>query len=247
MNIDYGSTFLYIFFAILQLYIFISVGLISGLKNLYTNKAIKTVSQLLLNFIFPIYALLEISRMASWSNILIMWHLILSAVVSVLGGYCLALILHYTFKLDVRIKRSYCYIIANPAVGTLPLVIARALCYPGGILEGDDKCGSILGYMVVYFLMSKLILFLMGFTLIPKDASFANNLNDKLGYLWHYLIPKVVDKNFTVLYIFRRFIKDKEKADKLFEDFESSYKLEMKMQDEIEFKFNQKGLEEKEI
>lgn len=237
MNIP--LTLLYAFLAVLQICIYFSVGIIAMTKKLMTPKSIKTVSELVYTVFLPLYAIIELSEMATWNNVEVMWILIIATLISILLGYFIAWSLHWLFKLDVRIVNSFSYLTAFPSLGTCPLVLGKAFCYPGGMLEGDPLCANILGFMVTNYLIFQILLFLMGFILVPKDANFNNLLMDKMSYLWHILIPKVNHKNYTVNYIFKKFMKDKKKAEELFHLFEKKYHLAMIDEEHLRYKFKE--------
>ena len=224
---DVSLTLLYVFLAVIQIYIYFLIGLITAFKNIWSPKTIKTLSELIIFYFLPIYATLELSRMATWENVEIMWILIVSVFIAIISGFLIGIFIHWLFKLDIRISRSYPYLMSFPSLGTLPLVLGRALCYPGGMLEGDPNCTNILGFMMMNFLVFQIMLFVFGFILMPKDANFSNLLSEKMSYLWHILIPKLINKNFTVLFIFKKFMKDGKTAEELFEIFEKKYQLVM--------------------
>jgi hypothetical protein len=232
MESDIPTILLYIFIAVIQNYIFFSVGIYTGLKKLWSQRTLRCVSELLMNFFLPFYATLELARMASWPNVEIMWILIISVFISISLGFVLAVIIHRLFNLDVRFKNSYPYLVSMPSMGSMPLVLGRALCYPGGMLEDDPQCSNVQGFMLMNFLIFQTMLFIFGFLLMPKDANFSNVLSDKLSHMWHTMYYKLFDKNYSILNIMLKFIKDQNTAKKLFSVFDRKYKLE-KLDSEI--------------
>jgi predicted permease len=237
MSQDIPSTLLNIFSAMLQIIILYSVGIITGLKKVWNPKSIKAISELLYNYFIPLYSIYELAKMASWPNVEIMWILIISVVFAIFLGFGIGVVIHKAFGMDVRFTRSYPFLISMPSLGTVPLVLGRALCYPGGMLEGDPQCPSILGFMVMNKLIFNIILFVMGFILIPKDANFTNVLLEKMSYVWHNLIGKVYDKNYAVLNIFLRFMKNEKTTRELFEIFDKRYKLAVSDKDNLHFSY----------
>jgi predicted permease len=187
---DIPLTLLYTFLAFLQIYIYFSAGTITGIKKIWTSKSIKAVSEMLVKFFLPLYATLELARMSSWPNVEIMWILIISVIVALTIALAFGFIIQKIFKLDVRFSNTYPYILAMPSLGTLPLVLGRALCYPGGMLEGDPQCSNVLGFMMMNFLIFEMCVFSMGFLFMPRDANFTNVLMEKLSYISHILIGK---------------------------------------------------------
>jgi predicted permease len=236
---DIPLTLLYTFLAFLQIYIYFSAGTITGIKKIWTSKSIKAVSEMLVKFFLPLYATLELARMSSWPNVEIMWILIISVIVALTIALAFGFIIQKNFKLDVRFSNTYPYILAMPSLGTLPLVLGRALCYPGGMLEGDPQCSNVLGFMMMNFLIFEMCVFSMGFLFMPRDANFTNVLMEKLSYISHILIGKIFDKNYSVLNIFLRFMKDEKTARQLFDTFDKKYKLEINDQDIVKYKYSE--------
>ena len=224
---DYSITLLYIFLAVIQIYLHYSVGVITAIKKIWSQKTIKALSEVIMYFTMPIYVIMELAKMATLENIEATWRLIVSVFIAMMMGFLIGIFFHWLFDLDVRINRSFPYLMASPSLGTLTLVLGKALCYPGGMLEGDPNCDNILGFMVMNKLIFQIMLFVFGFLLMPKDANFSNILSEKMSYLWHILIPKQINKNFTILYIFKKFMKDDTVAEQLFERFEKKYQLIM--------------------
>jgi len=233
---DVPLILMYSFFALLNIKIFLSAGIISYFKKAYSKRSLKNISQLLVNCFLPIYGVIEVARMATPSNIEIFWILILSLILSMVIGYLSAMIFQYIFKLDLRISSSFALLCCLPSIGTLPLVIGRAFCFPGGPLEKDPQCSNILGYMMINYLVFQIILFLIGFHKIAKDANYSYVIDDKMSLTWHILCEKIFKKNFFVLLIFRKYFKNKKSAEKAFEDFEKNNKL-LRNENEITYRF----------
>ncbi len=74
---------------------------------------------------------------------------------------------------------------------------------------------------------------------MPKDASFTHSLMEKVSYMWHILKPKVFDKNYSVIYIFNKFMNDKKKAKDLFEVFVKKYSLELTDEENLKYTFKE--------
>jgi predicted permease len=230
------------FYAAVQINILVLVGVITAYKKIWSPKSIKAVSELLVNFFMPIYMTLEVARMSSWPNVEIMWILIITVVICILSGFAIGILIHRLFQLDVRFKFSYPILTSMPYLATLPLVFGKALCYPGGILEGDPQCANMVGFMMLNFLIFQIMLFLFGFILMPKDSNFTNDLMEKMSYTWHIIIGKIHTGNIinqAVMNMFLRFMKDEKTALKLFEIFEKKYKLELIDKGILRYKFTE--------
>lgn len=227
---------MYSFFAILCVKIYLSTGVIAYFKKIYTEGALKALSQILVNLFLPIYGVIEVSRMASPTNLKIFWILVLSVLVSMLIAYYIGKIFQYLLKMDVRIENSYSLLCCVPSIGTLPLVVAKAFCYPGGPLESDPQCPNILGYMMVNYLVFQISLFIIGFNLIAKDANFGYEIDDKMGLTWHIIVEKLFKKDYWVLLTFRKYFKKSKLANEKFEEFQKNNKL-IRNEGEITYKY----------
>jgi len=233
---DVPLILMYSFFALLNIKIYLSTGIISYFKKVYSEKSLRNLSQLLVNVFLPIYGIIEVARMATPANMEIFWIMIISVILSMVIGFYSAKIFQYFMKLDIRISYSFSLLCCLPSIGTLPLVLGRAFCFPGGPLEGDYQCQNILGYMMINFLVFQIALFMIGFNLIAKDANYGYLLDDKMGMTWHIICDKIFKKNFFILHIFRKYFKNRKLADVSFEDFEKNNKL-VRNEGEITYKF----------
>lgn len=230
---DVPISLLYIFYAVLQIYIYFSVGMIAYIKKITSSKMI---SEIIFNYFLPIYSIVELARMATWKNIEIMWILVITVLVAIFIGFALAKLVYRLFDLDCRMTNSFPYLVSIQSLGTLPLVMGRALCYPGGMLEGDPYCDSILGFMIMNSLVFFILLFVMGFTILPQDANLTNSSSEKLSYVWHHLIPKLFDRDYTIYSMFKKYMKDIKTAEKMYSVFNKKYKLEVEEGDLLVYK-----------
>jgi len=223
---EIGAIFLYCFFAVLQIYIYLGVGVIAFFKKIFNTKSLRYLSQMIINFFLPIQSIIEISRMATMENISELWILILSVIIAILLGYLIGKLYNLIFKIDLRMSSIYSYIISLPSIGTLPLVLGKAFCFPDGPLSDDPKCKNMLGYMMVNALVFTLILYTNGFIIIANDAEFANEIEQILSFSWHSLCEKIYgNTNYFVLAIFTDFMKNENLAKKKFYEFDKNCKL----------------------
>lgn len=226
---DIGFIFLYSVFTILQIFFLFSVGMVSFVRKIYTNDSLKKLSMLLMNLFFPVQGMLEIARMASADNISVFWIMVVSVSSAMFIGFIIGYFINKLFKLDIRIKYSYSLFLAIPSLGTLPLVLGRAFCFPGGPLEGDSQCGNMLGYMNINSLIFNLILFISGFNLITSDKNIGEEIEQKLAYCWPLVCERLYNgKNFTVLRLFNKYMtknKDNKAGQIEFEKFDLDLRL----------------------
>lgn len=226
---DIALIFIYSLFTIIQIFILLSLGMISFIKGIYTADSLKKLSMILLNLFFPVQGMLEIARMATPQNVQIFWIMVITVTFSMFLGFLIGIFLNWVFKMDVRIKYSYSLILAIPSLGTLPLVLGKAFCYPGGHLEGDPQCSNMLGYMNINSLIFNLILFITGFKLIITDKNFAEEIEMKMGYIWPLICESIYKgKNYAVLRLFEKYMKktpEKKTPEIEFEKFDSELRL----------------------
>jgi hypothetical protein len=225
MKQNIGWTFLVCFFAILQVKIYLTVGVIAFIRKIYSANALRNLNQMIMNYFLPIYAIIEIARMTTKENVSLIWILIIGVVLSIVIGFICGRIAHYIFKLDERISYSFNLLTSLPSIGTLPLVLGKSLCYPGAPLEDDPECANILGFMLMNYLIFQLILNFVGFQVLTNDSNLSKKVDEKLSFLWRILIDKFVKKDYTVKYLFEKYMKDSKQAEAKFEEFVGKYSL----------------------
>lgn len=217
--------FLYCLFSILQTYIMMSTGIMSYFRKIYTSTSLKSISEILVNFFLPIYAMIQIASISTYQTIGLMWILVVAVFISIGIGFLIAKSLHFIFNLDQRTTFSYPLLMSFPSLGTLALVLGKSLCFPGGPLNDDHRCSDVLGFMMMNYLTFRFILFVLGFTLITKDANLSYSLHDKMSRLWPILVEKIFKKDFTVDYLFGKYINNKKLAKSKFDNFTNNFNL----------------------
>ena len=84
---------------------------------------------------------MEISgEVTSMETVKVYWLLLLSTVLCISIGYIFGRIFHHTCFLKERISESFSLTLAFPALGSLPIVLAKMMCYTGGPLEKQPSC-----------------------------------------------------------------------------------------------------------
>jgi len=220
-----------------------SVGMISYFKKILSRESLKSLSLIIISFFLPIQNIIEIGKMASLENIVELWILLISVFVAVLSGFLIGKFYFYVFRIDVRMANLYSFVLALPALGTLPLVLGQAFCFPEGPLENDIRCKNIIGYMKINSLIFNLILYTSGFIIIAEDAENSNEIDQILSYSWHSVCEEVYnDRNYFVLLIFSEFMKEKKLAREKYEEFDNKFKLR-KCEDGLKYIFEDRSLE----
>ena len=225
---DYGTVFLYCLYACIQMYILMATGVFAFKRHFFSSKSVAMVSEMLFVYLIPLYGVVEISRIGTMDILKLFWILIVNFVIALAISYLLAVLCHYIFKLDERIRESFNLVCTIPAMGALPLVIGKAFCFPGGPIEGDAYCDSMIGLMMLCYFVVCIAVFLIGFLFIFSDKVRNNSLQEKMIYLWHDLIDQLFKKDYTILYLFKKYIKDEKKALEMFEQFEKEHREDMK-------------------
>lgn len=186
--INIGLTLLYVFFSVVQIYIFLIAGVICYFKNVLSPKGIKIINQLLYVLIIPVYSIVEISRMATLENVKIYWILAISMTLAILLRWIIAIIVSFLIKTDYRTKNSFSIMNSYPAVGPLTLVMSKAMCYPGCPMHNDPLCEEVLGLMMVNYLIYSIMIFGFGFIIHLREYKKYKDINYKLMYVWYRLI-----------------------------------------------------------
>ena len=205
------------------MYIFMAPGVISFKRKFFTSKSVSIISEILFIYLIPFYGAIEIARVGSMEILKVFWILVVNFVLSLLISYIIASISQKIFKLDERIKQSFNLVCTIPAMGALPLVIGKAFCFPGGPMEGDIYCDSMIGLMMLCYLVVCICVFLLGYILILSDKIRNNIIQEKMMYLWQILVKKSFGEDFTILYLFNKYLKDKEKSNLLYEEFKKNH------------------------
>lgn len=239
---DFGMIFMYSVFAVLQIYILMTVGVVSFYKKIYNGKSITAISEILMKFFLPVLGMIEIGKMTNLVNIDVAWLLVVNMFICFIIGFCLSRLIHHLFSLDERISYGFSLSCSVPSLGTFPLVMGKAFCYPGGPLEGDSLCDGIQGLMMINYLIFSFIVFIFGFILIMKDKNFNSEITKKMEYLWHILInKKVFDYDYTVKYFMFKYLDYPSKVlEEKFVNFSSSYQLQYD-EDKVDYVLKRKA------
>ena len=205
-----------------------ATGFFAFKRKMFSSRSISMVSEILFVFLIPLYGVVEITGIGTLEILNLFWILIVNFVINLVISYLISILCHYTFKLDERIRESFNLVCTIPAMGALPLVIGKAFCFPGGPIEGDKYCDSLIGLMMLCYFVVCIAVFLIGFLLIFSDKVRSNGIQEKMIYLWHVLVDKFFKKDYTILYLFNKYLKDKKKAEELFEKFTKEHGEDMK-------------------
>jgi len=188
--------------------------------------AMKKFSAMLYYLFIPVYSFMEISHVTSLESIKAYWILCVSTTTCILTGYFLARIFHYSCSLEERISESFSMTLAFPAIGSLPLVISKLMCFPGGPLEGEKSCPNATGLMIVNFIIYMFFLHVIGILLVKKDKDLNDIINAKLQYLWHIILNKFQLKDYFALFITEKYLSDPTLSVSIYKNFIENFKLE---------------------
>jgi predicted permease len=233
MNI--GWVLLNCLFSVLQIYIFLAIGVWSYYKGIINKQTSTFISKLIAFFIFPLYNMLELSRVATVDNMRISWLLMISTLVSLSLGFILSIAFTKLFKLDKRTAYSFSLLNSLPSLGSLPLVLGKALCISGGPLDGDPKCSVITGFLVIDLMIFQIQMFFTGYSIVIKDIELVKPFEEKLHYLWHIFLRKRGEDDIVVLDLFERYLKRQVKAKEKYREFLKEYRIVHN--DGIDFEF----------
>ena len=84
MNV--GFLFISCLFAVMQVYIYFSIGIILYYRKIYDSKNIRKLSSIIYNVFLPIYSLMEINKISSLYELSLFWVLDLSCIICILTG-----------------------------------------------------------------------------------------------------------------------------------------------------------------
>ena len=223
--VNVGFTFLYCVLACIQMYILMGIGYIAYYRRILNSKNSAFISNLLVNFLIPIYIIIKLSQVVDITLLNTYWVLIINFIVELIVGYLLSLLFHVILKMDVRIKECFAAMNMVPALGALPLVIAKGFCFPSGPVDGDPLCNDFLGMVMLCLLIFNFSIYILAYFLFVIDKNKFVEIAPKLKILWHKVINKFYKgKNITVKLMMQKYIKKEINYNTKYEEFERKNK-----------------------
>lgn len=223
--VDVGNTLLYIFYSVLQIYILLSPGFLSYFKKLLTPVAYKMISNILFNFIIPIYSMMEISRVSSIEKLSKYWMLAILTLMCLLLRLFISKIIAYIFDIDKKVLDGYVLLNTFPAIGAISIIIGTNLCNKNCPLDGDELCEDILGLMMILFMMNFLVIFIVGLIVAKKSKFVYDSFKEKLLFLYYRLITEINSDDLTAKHLIYKYIEDERTKEQIYIDFKENNSL----------------------
>lgn len=203
--VNVGFTFLYCVLSCIQMYILMAIGYISYYRKILNSKNNGYISAILINYLIPIYVIVKLSQVVDTTLLNTYWILIVNFVVELIVGYFLSLLFHIILKMDIRIKECFAAINMVPALGALPLVIAKGFCFPSGPVDGDPLCNDFLGLVMLCLLIFNFSIYVIAYFLFAIDSV---EIEPKLEILWHKVLNKFYNgKDITMERMMKEYMK----------------------------------------
>ena len=98
---------LYCFYAVLQMFIDMFVGMYSVWKNILDEKKSKFFSQASFGIVIPLFHIMKIANASTYDVLKLLWVIEVNFIVSMIITYIISCSLQKMLKLDVRIKESF--------------------------------------------------------------------------------------------------------------------------------------------
>ena len=215
-------TLLYCIFSCLQIYILMSIGYLCEIKKILKPQINRQITNILLNLIIPLYFIIQLSKVVDMEIMETFWILIINTIISFLCGYLLSILFHLILKMDIRIKQSFAAMNMIPALGGFPIVIAKGFCYPSGPIENDSRCNDFLGIVMLTLLLFNISVYIIAYLLFVHDKNLNNEIEGMMFFSWHKMIKNYYKKNYTVMYLFYKYIDKSKNSNEIFEEFENS-------------------------
>lgn len=225
---DVGGILLYCFYATLQMYILMFVGMLGVWKKIINEKKSKVFSSIVFCLIIPFFQIVQISQAGTYEILKMLWVIIVNFIVAMVVAYLITKLCHVIFRMEVRIKESFASMCTFPAVGALPLVIGNGYCFPGGPIEEDPFCKNFLGVMMMSCVVLNFALFVFGYVLLLYDRRTSETIGHKLKYIWHDVLEKHYNThNYTIEMVFKKFFIEREQTnvEKDYEEFIKDHEL----------------------
>lgn len=217
-----GNTLLYTFFAVLQVIINQLIGVKGNLKKILTPKGISGISQITYYIFIPVYSFLELARLGTLDKIRSYWIIFVCTLISIgirtVSLYFLTKLLNF----DKKVVNAFTAVISLPSLGSINLVLGKALCYPGCPLEDDQRCADVVGLMLVLMLVNNIYLYCVDFSMLILNENDYRFIKEKLSYVLTVLKK---EDDFFVRYLFTKYIKEEKKAIDNYKDFIKSNRL----------------------
>ena len=225
---DHVAILLYCFYACLQMYFLMFIGMIGVKKKILTVHNSKIFSTITFIIIIPFNNAINVGYAGTYDILKLIWIIELNFIIAMIISYLLTIICHYLFKMEVRTKQSFAAMCSFPAVGALPLVIGYGFCFPGGPIEHDPYCNKFLGIMILSVMVLNYALFVFGYILILLDRKTNENIMGKIGFIWHEFIKDIHNgKNYTIIGWFDYFFKEdkKDSINEIYDNFSKENEL----------------------
>lgn len=219
-SVDVGNTLLFVFLGVLQIYILLLPGVKGYFRKFINNGGNNLINGLLYNVYIPVYSILEVSRMASLANVKLYWFLAISVTICILLRLVLSYVLNIIIGSDKKTAEPYAMLNTFPAVGSLTLVIGKAMCYEGCPLYGDPQCDNVLGLMMINYLIYSVLVFVIGFIIHANALKKNSIMKEKLRHLWYRFLTVKNRKDLIPQYIFYKYLSyNEKKAEELYNTF----------------------------
>jgi predicted permease len=192
--------------SLIQIYIYLFPGVWAYHRKLILKERSIYISKIVSYFLYPFYNMLEISKVTMMDNMNVFWILMVSTFASLLLGSIVCFALTKLLVLDKRTHYSFTFMTSLSAIGSLPLVLGKALCITGAPLDGDPRCSVITGYMVIDSMIFHIVYNFTGYSIVLRDIDIVLPFEDKLHYLWHLFLYKQGKSDITVLDLFERYL-----------------------------------------
>ena len=225
---DHVAILLYCFYACLQMYFLMFIGMIGVKKKILTVHNSKIFSTITFIIVIPFNNAINVGYAGTYDILKLIWIIELNFIIAMVVSYFLTILFHYLFKMEVRTKQSFAAMCSFPAVGALPLVIGYGFCFPGGPIEHDPYCKKFMGIMILSVMVLNYALFVFGYILILFDRKTNENIMGKIGFIWHEFIKDIHNgKNYTILGWFDYFFKNdkKDSINEIYDNFSKENEL----------------------
>lgn len=229
--VNVGKTFLYCILSCLQMYILMGVGIVSYYKKILNSKNCVFIPKILMNFLIPVYVIVKLSEGVTIELLNTYWVLVINFIVQLVVGYAVSIVFHCLLKMDVRTKQCFGSMCMIPAIGALPLVIARGFCFPDGPVDGDPLCNDFLAILMTCMLIFNFSVYVISYILFNIDKSVFEEITEKISHLWHHVLNKYNKRNVTAEIFLIKYTDGK--YEDYFKEFEAKYTPLPTKEDEV--------------
>jgi predicted permease len=173
VNMEYLALIRYTVSGLMPLACITMLGATLSYKKIFTESTVKSISTQFSNFFNPIFVFFYITQAVSENNLIGLWPLFFTPLLSVLVGSLNAYLHSLLFGKNHKFARVITSVLTFSNIGNIPIVLLTGMCSDYGpfmqTTAGKRYCAYSNSYISLQVLTYNPILWSYGFSLINRD------------------------------------------------------------------------------